>query len=86
MFSSKIKEFQSDGGGEYLNKYFQQIFTNMAFIIIKRTLLAHAFTLTYWAEAMHTTVYLINWLPSKILNYQNSYHILFNKDPQYNIL
>lgn len=60
MFSSKIKEFQLDGGGEYLSKYFQQIFTNMAFVIIKQTFLAHTSTFTYWAEGMHTDVYLIN--------------------------
>ncbi|KAI5345120.1 hypothetical protein L3X38_012997 [Prunus dulcis] len=51
------------------------------------TLLAHAsMPLAYWAEAMHTAVYLINRLPSKVLGLQSPSQILLHKEPNFAFL
>lgn len=51
------------------------------------TLLAHAsMPVTFWAEAVHTTVYLIKHLPSPLLEFVSPYQKLFNKPPQYDFL
>ncbi|KAI5313872.1 hypothetical protein L3X38_043048 [Prunus dulcis] len=51
------------------------------------TLLAHAsMPPAYWAEAMHTIVYLINRLPSKVLGLQSPCQILLHKEPNFTFL
>lgn len=40
----------------------------------------------YWVKAFSTVVYLINRLPSKILNYMSSYEKLFHRKPDYSVL
>lgn len=51
------------------------------------TLLAHAhMPPQYWVEAFNTAVYIINRLPSYVLNYKTPYTKLFNRDPQYSFL
>lgn len=48
------------------------------------TLLALAsMSLSYWAEAFHTATYLINRLPTRVLQNVSLYHRLFHKTPQY---
>lgn len=42
--------------------------------------------LTYWAEAFHTTNYLINRLPTKVLKLVSPYTKLFQRDPTYEFL
>jgi histone deacetylase 1/2 len=51
------------------------------------TLLAHASVpLKFWDEAFSTAVYLINRLPSKVLNYETPFERLFNQNPDYSFL
>ncbi|KAM1873468.1 hypothetical protein ACFX13_007300 [Malus domestica] len=51
------------------------------------TLMAHAsMPPAYWAEAMHTVVYLLNRLPSKVLGFMSPYQKLFLKEPDYSFL
>lgn len=51
------------------------------------TLLAHASVpLKFWDEAFSTAVYLINRLPSKVLNYETPFERLFNQKPDYSFL
>ena len=48
------------------------------------TLLAHAsLPIKYWGEAFTTAVTIINVLPLPILKFDNPYHLLFNKQPDY---
>lgn len=52
-----------------------------------RTLLLTAhFPYNLWAEALCTTVYLINWLPTPVLRWSSPYHKLFGKHPDYSLL
>lgn len=41
---------------------------------------------SYWAEAKHTTVYLIYRLSSKLLQYKSPYELLFHKEHNYSFL
>ena len=51
------------------------------------TLLAHAhMPNTYWVDAFNTAVYLINRLPTRVLNYLSPYEKLFQKSPTYDSL
>ena len=51
------------------------------------TLLAHASVPhTFWDDAFHTANYLINRLPTKILNGVSPFQKLFSKSPQYDFL
>ncbi|KAK0580290.1 hypothetical protein LWI29_000376 [Acer saccharum] len=48
------------------------------------TLLHHAsMPIKYWSLAFRTAVYLINRMPTPVLNNQNPYHLLFGKEPNY---
>ena len=50
-------------------------------------LLDHSFVpLTYWFEALTTTTYLINRLPSPKLHHFSPYEALFQKSPDYSFL
>lgn len=40
----------------------------------------------YWVEAFNTALYLINRLPTKILNFVSPYEKLFKRAPEYSIL
>lgn len=51
------------------------------------TLLAQASLIfSFWWEAFHTSIYLINRLPSAVLNFKTPFSLLFNKDPDYSML
>lgn len=110
LFSTKIKAFQTDGGGEYTSRIFHNFLVTHGIdhriscphhpeqnglaeqehrhiVDTGLTLLAHAsMPLAYWAEAMHTAVYLINRLPSKVLGLQSPYQILFHKESNFAFL
>ena len=110
LFSSTIKAFQADGGGEYANNAFQNVLANHGISFCSScsnhpkqnglaerkhwhivetglTLLAHAhMPNTYWVDAFNTAVYLINRLPTHVLNYLSPYEKLFQKSPTYDSL
>ena len=110
LFSSTIKAFQVDGGGEYTNNAFQNFLANHGIrfrsscpnhpeqnglvewkhrhiVETGLTLLAHAhMPNTYWVDAFNTAVYLINRLPTCVLNYLSPYEKLFQKSPTYDSL
>ena len=51
------------------------------------TLLAQSFLPSkYWSFAFQTSVYLINLLPAKLLNFQSPLQVLFHKIPNYHHL
>lgn len=54
---------------------------------IVRTLLSQAsLPTTFWVEALHTTVYLLNIRPTSVPTYLSPTHILYNKIPSYALL
>jgi len=91
LFSTTIKQFQSDNGGEYTSTHFKQFLTQHGILhrltcphtsqqngIAERkhrhvmemglTLLAQSgLSPKYWVDAFLTSIYLINWLPSPVL-------------------
>jgi histone deacetylase 1/2 len=51
------------------------------------TLLSHSsMPLKFWDEAFLTAVYLINRLPSKVIDHETPYARLFHQEPDYNAL
>ena len=40
----------------------------------------------FWDEAICTSIYLINWMPTPLLNYKSSYKLLFTQEPDYKFL
>ena len=39
----------------------------------------------FWADAVSTACFLINWMPSLVLNWDTPYHILFPNKPLFSI-
>lgn len=109
-FSTTIKYFQSDDGGEYTKRAFQNYLLKNGIqfrsscpshpeqnglaerkhrhiVDMGLTLLAHAsLPIKFWVDAFATSVYLINRTPTKIINFDNPYHKLFHKSPQFDFL
>lgn len=107
LFSQKIKVFQSDGCGEFVNSNIQQFFSTNGIYFQKscpdtpqqngvaerkhrhlleltRTMLLEASVPnTFWVDALFTTAYIINRLPSPILNVLSPYQRLFQRVPNY---
>jgi hypothetical protein len=107
QFSTKIKQMQSDGGGEYNSLHFQSFLTKHGIIHRKTcpytspqngvaerklrhilemglTLLAHShLSNKYWPDAFNTAVYIINRLPTPILEHVSPYFKVYNRDPDY---
>ena len=51
---------------------------------VVQTLLLEFFILSkFWVEALCTAVYLINQLPSRVLNFESPYYHLYHKHPIY---
>lgn len=110
QFSTNIKQFQSDNGGEYTSTQFKQFFRNNGILhrltcphtsqqngVAKRkhrhvvdlglTLLAQAgLPPKYWVDSFLTTTYLINRLPTHVLNHKSPFSKLFGKSPDYTLL
>jgi hypothetical protein len=110
QFSTKIKNFQSDGGGEFTSHQFKKFletngimhriscpYTSQQNGIAERkhrhlvetglALLAQShLSNTYWVEAFNTAIYLINRLPTTVLNDQSPFHVLLKQIPNYSLL
>jgi hypothetical protein len=110
LFTFKIKQFQTDGGGEYLSNTFTNFLSTHRILhrvtcphtsqqneIAKRkhmhiiettlTVLAQShLPVRYWVEAVCTSTYLINTLPTPTLNNSNPFSKLFHKNPDYSLL
>jgi len=57
---------------------------NRHLLDVVRTLLLESFVpAKFWVEALSTAVYLINRLPSQVLNFDSPYHHLYHKHPSY---
>lgn len=110
LFSTTIKCFRLNGGGEFVNKNFIELFQNSGIIhqltclytppqngiaerkhhhliktivvLLQTSSMSHLF----WGEAVLTTTYLINRLPSSILQGKSSYIVLFNTSLDYHSL
>jgi hypothetical protein len=54
--------------------------------IIKTLLLESFVPSKFWIEALSTAIYLINRLPSQVLNFDSPYYRLHNKSPSYHDL
>jgi hypothetical protein len=107
QFTSKIKQLQSDGGGEYNSLQFQSFLTKHGILHRKTcprtsqqnglaerklrhileialTLLAHShLSIKYWVDAFLMAVYIINRLPTPVLQHHSPYFKLYNRDPNY---
>jgi transposase InsO family protein len=110
QFSCKIKQLQSDGGGEYTSNLFLSFLSNNGIQhckscphtsqqngLAKRklrhiletglTLLAHSgLSNRYWVDAFLTSVFIINRLPTPVLDHMSPYERLFHKSPDYSLL
>ena len=57
---------------------------NRHLLDVVRTLLLESFVPSkFWVEALCTAVYLINRLPSRVLNFDSPYYHLYHKHPNY---
>jgi transposase InsO family protein len=110
QFSCKIKQLQSDGGGEYTSNLFLSFLSNNGIQhrkscphtsqqngLAKRklrhiletglTILAHSgLSNRYWVDAFLTSVFIINRLPTPVLDHMSPYERLFHKSPDYSLL
>jgi hypothetical protein len=110
QFSCKIKQLQSDGGGEFTSLRFQQHLSKNGTIHRKTcphtsqqnglaerklrhiletglTLLAHCgLSNKYWVDAFLTSVYIINRLPTPVLQHSSPYEKIFHRSPNYSLL
>lgn len=43
-------------------------------------------SIIYWPSALKTTVYSLNYMPSKVLNRDSLYEVLFKKKPEYEFM
>jgi hypothetical protein len=110
IFSTKIKYFQSDNGGEYTSNQFKSFFNQHGIFhkltcphtsqqngIAERkhrhimeiglTLLAQSgLPPKYWVDFFLTSIYLINRLPTPVLQNKSPFFKLFKKELDYIIL
>ncbi|OMO62605.1 Integrase, catalytic core [Corchorus capsularis] len=110
QFERPIKNFQSDGGGEFDKGEFQSYLSHHGIhhqlscprtfeqnglaerkhcniTKLGLTMMLHASVpKRFWVEAFSTAVWLINRLPSKVLNMKSPFEKLFHKTPDYSSL
>jgi transposase InsO family protein len=110
LFTLKIKQFQTYGGGEYLSNTFTSFLSTHGILhrvtcphssqqngIVERkhrhiietalTLLAQShLPARYWVEVVCTSTFLINRLPTPILNNSSPFSKLFHENPYYSLL
>jgi hypothetical protein len=110
QFSTRIKQLQSDGGGEFLSKQFTSflethgIFDRISFpytaqqnglaerkhrhvVEMGLSLIAQSgLPQTYWVESFLTAIFLINSLPTSLLQHCSPYFMLFQQTPDYSLL
>ena len=66
---------QQNGAAERKNRHLLDV--------IKTLLLESSFPSTFWVEALSTTVYLINRLPSRVLDFASPYYRIYHHHPNY---
>jgi transposase InsO family protein len=110
QFSSRIKNLQSDGGGEFISFQFTSflethgIFHRIScpytaqqnglaerkhrhVVEMGLSLIAQSgLPQNYWVESFLTATFLINHLPTPLLNQYSPYYMLFQQQPDYSIL
>jgi hypothetical protein len=110
FFSCRIKQFQSDNGGEYVSNQFTSFLTSNGILhrltcpytsqqngVAERkhrhvmdiglSLLAQSrLPSSFWVDAFLTAIFLINRLPTPILNHESPYSKLFQRSPDYSQL
>jgi transposase InsO family protein len=110
QFGTKIKQFQSDNGGEYTSIQFKQYLSQNGIFhrltcphtsqqngIAERkhrhilevclTLLGQSgLSSKFWVESFLTATYLINRLPTPVLQQESPFSKLMKKDPDYTLL
>lgn len=110
QFSTCIKIFRSDSGGEYMSHAFQSFLQQKGILsqrscpytpqqngvaerknrhlldVVRTLMLESSVPPRFWVEALSTTVYLINHLPSPTLQLDSPYSRLFGVPSEYNSL
>jgi len=110
LFSTKIKQFQYENGGEYTSNQFKHLFTQNGIlhrltcpntsqqngiaerkhrhvIEIGLTLLAQSvLSPKFWVDAFLTAIFLINRLPSPVLQHESPFSKLMQRSPDYTVL
>jgi len=110
LFSTKIKQFQSDNGGEYTSNQFKHFLSQKGILhsltcphtsqqngVAERkhrhvlevglTLLAQSgLSSKYWVDSFLTAIFLINRLPSPVLQHDSPFSKLMKRAPNYTIL
>ena len=51
--------------------------------VVRTLLLESSVPSTFWVEALSTTIYLINRLPSRVLDFASPYYHLYHHHPNY---
>jgi transposase InsO family protein len=110
QFFTKIKQLQSDGGGEHLSHQFQSFLSlygirhrvscsytaqqnglaerkhrhimDMGLTLLAQSHLPHSF----WVDAFLTSIFIINRLPTPILDHDTPFTKLFGSSPDYTFL
>jgi transposase InsO family protein len=110
LFTAKIKQFQSDNGGEYTSKQFKDYLSQSGILhrlfcphtsqqngIAERkhrhivevglTLLAQSgLSPKFWVDSFLIAIYLINRLPTYVLQQESPFSKLMNRAPDYTLL
>ncbi|RVW60329.1 Retrovirus-related Pol polyprotein from transposon TNT 1-94 [Vitis vinifera] len=72
QYNAKVRVLRSDNGGEYQRK------NRHLLEVVRASLIAAKTPIYYWGEAITSTAYLINRVPSSSINFQTSLQALTN--------